>query len=133
MPSMVTKTSGGLGYGSPFVGEPKDILHVKVDVSGLSANEVDTEGYLKPGVPLTIAGALIGASNTARVGVTVEAAKIVPAGTTLSGVTSDPFVAVAFTAAVNRDIMEDNLGRALTANEIAGLNGVASGIVLSLT
>jgi hypothetical protein len=130
---MVTKTSGAIGYGNPFVGEIKDVLHVKVDVSGLTNAEVDADGYLKPGVPLCIDGVLIGASNTKRVGVVPEAVKIATGNTALGSITSDPFVAVAFTGAVNRDIIEDNLGRALNANEIAGLNGVASGIVLSLT
>ena len=133
MPSMVEKTSGAIGYASPFVGEPKDILHVKVDVSARTSDEVDSDGYLKAGVPLTSDGLLIGASNTKRVGIVVEPVKIVAAGTTLSGVTADPFVACSFTCAINRDAVEDNLGRALSANEIAGLNGAASNVVLSLT
>jgi hypothetical protein len=133
MPISIKTTAGGTAYASPFVGAPRDVLHVKVDVSTLTSAEVDSKGYIKPGVPLTIAGALIGSSNTARVGIVVEATKVAEAGATLSGVTLDPFVAVAFGGTVNRDIIEDNLGRAVSANEIAGLNGIASGIVLSLT
>lgn len=132
MPSTVTKTGGGDAYGSPFVNEPKDILHVKVDVSALTNAEVDTDGYLKAGVPLTIDGLAIGASNTKRVGILQESIKIHTDNTSLAGVTNDPFIGIAFTGAVNRDIIEDNLGRALTANEIAGLNGVGSNITLSL-
>lgn len=130
---MVTKTTGAIGYGKPFIDGPRDILHVKVDVSGLTTDEVDADGYLKAGVPLTIDGLLIGASNTKRVGVTPNEVKIAETNTGLAGITNDPFVAVAFSGSVNRDSMEDNLGRVLTANEIAGLNGVGSSIKLSLT
>ncbi|HEY0659600.1 MAG TPA: hypothetical protein VGD05_14085 [Pyrinomonadaceae bacterium] len=133
MPGMVTKTSGAIAYGKPFIDGPRDVLHVKVDVSALTTAEVDIDGYLKAGVPLAIDGLLIGASNTKRVGVTPNEVKIADTNTGLAGITADPFVAVAFSGTVNRDSMEDNLGRALTANEIAGLNGVGSSIKLSLT
>ncbi len=132
MPGMVTKTTGAVGYGKPFVDGPRDVLHVKVDVSALTTAEVDADGYLKAGVPLAIDGLLIGAANTKRVGVTPNEVKVADTNTALAGITNDPFVAVAFSGTCNRDSMEDNLGRALTANEIAGLDGAGSSITLSL-
>lgn len=125
--------SEATGYGNPFVGDKSGAMHVVLDVSALTSNEVDSYGYLKPGVILTSAGVVPGAANAAVVGVVAEATPIVAAGTTLSGVTNDPFVVIYTIGMVNRDIIEDNLGRALTANEIAALNTAPSRIVLSLT
>lgn len=133
MPMSITSTDGATTYASPFVGPVDHTVHVQVDVSALTSAEVDSKGYLKPGVVLTLAGVVPGASNTARIGVTVEATKIVAAGATLASVTADPLVAVATVGQINRDIAEDNLGRAYTANEIAALNGVGSSITLTTT
>lgn len=133
MPTLIKKTSGDTAYGSPFIGRVDNVLHVKVDVSALTSREVDADGYLKPGVPLALDGTLLGASNTKRVAMVVEATKIADNNTGLSSITNDPFVACATIATVNRDIIEDNLGGVLTADEIAALNGAASSIVLSLT
>lgn len=132
MPGTVTKTTGAIGYGKPFIDGPRDVLHVKVDLSALTTAEVDADGQLKAGVPLTIDGLLIGAANTKRVGVTPNEVKIAETNTGLAGIVNDLFVAVAFSGTCNRDSMEDNLGRALTANEIAGLDAAGSGIKLSL-
>lgn len=133
MPIRISSTSGGTMYGNPFVGEKLGPVAVVVDVSALTTDEVDEHGYLKAGVPLTINGALIGAANTAVVGIVPEAIKIADSNTDLASVTTDPFVTIYTIGAVNRDIIEDNLGRALTADEVAGLNGAPSRIVLTLT
>jgi hypothetical protein len=53
--------------------------------------------------------------------VTLAPVKIVdenPTNTTLGNDTSDPFIAVAVEGVINRDIAEDNLGRAFTAAEL---------------
>lgn len=133
MPVRTKQTAGGSAYASPFIGRVDDVLHVKVDISALTQAEVDANGILKPGVPLTINGLLIGANNTDRVGVTPYETKIADNNTNLAGITADVFVAVAFSGSVNRDVMEDNLGRVLSANEIAGLNGVGSNLTMTLT
>lgn len=133
MPTIISKTAGDTAYGSPFIGAVQNVLHVKVDVSTLTSREVDADGYLKPGVPFALDGLLLGASNTKRVCMVVEATKIAPNNTGLASITNDPFVACATIATVNRDIIEDNLGGNLTTDEIAALNGVGSTIVLSLT
>lgn len=132
MPIRVTTTTGGTGYTSAFVGRPGPIVHNKVDITGMTTDEVDSSGYLKPGVCLSGAnpGVLVGA-NVAVYGVTVEAvylglATIPPTNTSLAAETvADPFVAVATSGMINRDIWEDNMGRALSANEIAGLTTLA--------
>jgi len=136
MPMSVTKTAGGIGYGNPFIGGVNHPAQIKVDVSGLTTDEVDQFGYLKPGVPLTKAGVLVGASPAFVYGVTFEAQKIVPdnpTNTTLGAVTTDPIITVNTIGHANRDIIEDNLGRALTANEIAGFDAAGSKIALSAT
>jgi hypothetical protein len=106
-------------YGNPFVGaiEHRDV--VKVDISALTTAEVDSLGYIKPGLPLLKTGLPVTTGVT--YGVTIEAIKIAAdnATATLAAAT-DCFVALGTHGVVNRDIMEDNLGRVLTAAEIAG-------------
>lgn len=136
MPIAITKTAGTANYGNPFTNPIEAVEHVKVDVSGLTTDEVDANGYLKPGVPLAKTGILVGASPAFVYGVVFEAVKIVPVNptnTTLGNVTVDPLVAVGVIGSVNRDIAEDNLGRALTANEIAGFDAAGSKIALTST
>jgi hypothetical protein len=132
----ITTEAGGMGYGNVFIGGVNHPAQIKVDVSQLSTAEVDQFGYLKPGVPLTKAGILVGASPAFVYGVTIEAQKIVPDNPTdvsLAAVTVDPIITVNTVGHVNRDILEDNLGRALTAEEIAGFDAAGSKIALSAT
>lgn len=129
----ITNTAGAGTYGNPFVGAASGEVHVQVDVSALTAREVDARGYLKPGVVLTIAGLLPGAANTAVVGVVPEPVKIAASNVGLAAITADPFVVIKTIGLVNRDIIEDNLESALSANEIAALNTAPSRIVLTLT
>lgn len=86
-----TLSAGGAGYGSPFVDGPRDVEQILVDVSDLSYNsgngEVDTYGYLKPGVPLNAAGDPI---TTIEGGVTVTHVAGGSAGDfTLTGITTE--------------------------------------------
>ena len=136
MPMLVEKTAGGMTHSNPFIGGVNHPAQITIDVSGLTTNEVDQFGYLKPGVPLTKTGVLVGASPAFVYGVTFEAQKIVPANptnTTLAAVTVDPIITINTVGHVNRDVIEDNLGRALTANEIAGFDAAGSKIALSAT
>lgn len=135
MPMSITTTAGGIGYGNPFIGGVNHPAQIKVDVSGLTIAEVDQFGYLKPGVPLTKTGVLVG-SGAFVYGVTIEAQKIVPdnpTDVTLAAVTVDPIITVNTVGHVNRDVIEDNLGRALTADEITGFDLAGSKIALSAT
>lgn len=133
MSSRVLRESGE-HYANPFVGPINHPDHVKLDVSAMTTAEVDQYGYLKPGVPLTAAGALVTAGFVW--GVTIEAVRIVdpsPTNATLAANTSDPLVAVARIAMVNRDIAEDNLGRAYTVAELAGFDAAGSKISITTT
>lgn len=124
----------GATYGHIFVG-PWDHTHaVRVDLSALtleagSGGQVDTKGYLRPGSVIQIdasgTGGAVGDPPTAadqRAGIVPEATKIldVDAGEVLASA-ADKDVAVAINCAVNRAIVEDNLGRALTAAELGAL------------
>lgn len=136
MPLEITNTAGGAAYANPFIGGVDHPAQIKVDVSQLTIAEVDQFGYLKPGVPLAKTGILIGASPAFVYGVTFEAQKIVPANptdVTLAAVTIDPIITVNTVGHVNRDVIEDILGRALTANEIAGFDAAGSKVALSAT
>src|SRR5262249_4619595 len=99
--------------------------------------EVDQDGYLKPGVVFKEAGnllILVGAAAGAIV-VIHEAVKLpitLPRdNTTLAAETGDCLVAAAVIGLVNRDIAEDNMGRAYTANELASF--ATAGTLLQVT
>jgi len=127
MPVSLTTTAGGVTHGNPFVGPVNHTAQLKPDISALTANEVDANGYLKPGVPFTVAGLLPGA-GTVVWGVTVEATKVAASNSAadIAAVTTDPFVTVATICQVNQDIIEDTLGRALTADELAAFAAAGS-------
>lgn len=132
MPLKIATTTGGLSHSPVFVGEIKGTDAVKVDISDLSDKEVDSDGYLKPGVPFAKDGNLVG-SGVPVWGVTIEALKITTGNTdTILDAETDCFVAVGF-GLVNRDIAEDNLGRAYTADEIAGFDLAGSNCRITRT
>lgn len=131
MPIRITTTAGYVNYTNPLVNGPLSTMHVKLDISTMTANEVDADGYLKPGVALAVDGSAIDGTE-AVYGVTFEAIKVANGNTALAGDVSDPLVVVATHALVNRDIAEDNLGRAYTAAELAGFN-TSNGIKLTTT
>ena len=130
MPISITNESGGANYGNPFVGPVDHTAVVKVDISAMTNAEIDSKGYLKPGVPFKENGTLIG-SGEKLFGVTIEAIKVAAGNESadLSGAT-DCFVAVGTVGQISQDIAEDNLGRSYTADEIASFNLAGSKIVL---
>jgi hypothetical protein len=123
-------TAAGAEHGNPFVGPLGPPVSVRVDVSVLTNTAVDQYGYLKPGTPLTRGGILPGASPAFVYGCVAEATKVHTNNTSLAGVTRDIDVAVITIGAVNRAILEDNLGRVLTADEIAAFDRAGSKMVL---
>ena len=107
---------------SPFLGPNKLGIAIVVDPSIFSTGEVDANGYLKPGVPLTRAGALIAAAG-AVYGCVAEAVKIAKSSSqTDRDAAPNIEVAVYVECFVNRAVLEDILGRVLTAAEIAGFD-----------
>jgi hypothetical protein len=132
MPLGVTTTTGGLAHSPVFVGQITGTDVVKVDLSDLSDEEVDADGYIKPGVPLAKDGSIVG-SGVPVWGVTIEAIKVATGGTdAILDAATDCFVTVGF-GLCNRDVMEDNLGRALSADEIAGFDLAGSNCRITRT
>ena len=133
MPLSIKSTAGGMCHAPVNVGQILATDVVKVDLSDLSSNEIDSNGFLKPGVPFAKDGELVG-SAVAVYGVTIAATKV--ANSNSSGdiaAAVDCFVTVMTHGVVNRDIAEDNLGRAYTANEIAGFALGGSNLTLTRT
>lgn len=123
MPIEIVSTAGDSLYENPFIGAPGPVVNVTLDISTMTTAEVDAKGYLKPGVPVQASGALVSGTGQTVYGVTVEAQKM-PGRTgnaNLAGDTSDPMIAVATSGTINRDLSEDNLGRAYGANELTAL------------
>src|SRR5688500_1878107 len=111
MPMRITSTAGGTGYVDIRVGANHDIHQVLLDVSGLT--DIDADGYLPVGFPILSTGLPVTA-GTAYGYIGPEAVYV---GST-SG--ADVFANCIMGGALNRDAIEDNLGRVLTAAEIAG-------------
>lgn len=136
MPLRIENTAGGLAHAPVFVGEIRGSDSVVLDISDLTTKEVDADGYLKPGVPLSKAGDLVG-NGVAVWGVTIEPIKIPhatipPTDVSLAADTGTCPVVVGF-GLVNRDVAEDNLGRAYTADEIAGFDLAGSNCRITRT
>ncbi len=123
-PIRITSTTrSGATYASPFIGPVNDFVQIPVPLSALTSNEIDDYGYLRPGIPLTSAGALVGADPAFVYGVTVEAIKVADdneSGTIAALGTVN--VGVGVSGVVNTDMCASMLERALTANELAGFN-----------
>lgn len=131
MPLTIETTAGGATHAPVFVELwGRDV--VKVDLSDLSDEEVDADGYIKPGVPLAKDGSTIAATVPVW-GVTIEAIKVASGGTdAILDAATDCFVTVGF-GLVNRDAAEDNLGRAYSADEIAGFDLAGSNCRITRT
>lgn len=137
MPIQISSVAEQSSYGHPFVGEVLATDVVLVDISDLTTNEVDADGYLKPGVPFDKSGNTI-ANGVAVYGVTMEPIKLThatvpPTNVSLAADTATQQVALGIAGLVNRDICKDNLGRVLTADEIAGFDLAGSKLHLTRT
>lgn len=133
MPMRVTNpagTSSGSQLGHPWIGEPQGPIAIVIPMGALTTAEVDANGYLKPGVPFTRAGALVAAG--AVYGVTVDAIKVAnsnsAADLTAAGSVE---VTVCTIGMVSRAIIEDTLGRTLTAAEVTGFSTMPCAIILA--
>ena len=131
MPMDVRSTAtAGEVHPNPIVGPAHHPVAIRVDVSALPADYVDSRGYLKPGVPLARTGIPVGVAPAFVHGVVIEAVKVHTDNTTLAAVVRDIDVTIATICQVNRAILEDSLGRALTADELAGFDRAGSKVVL---
>lgn len=135
MPMRVTPTAtAGEVHANPFVGPTDHPATVRVTPGNFTAAEVDAKGYMKPGVPLAKDGTPVTpyAAGPPEVpadyvyGVVLEAVKVADSNSAADlGAAGAVDVVVAVIGAVNRAIVEDNLGRALTAAEVDGFTGVS--------
>lgn len=133
MPMSVSDTAGGDGYGDPVLGPAEHTAPVEVDVTALSADEVDAEGFLKPGVVVKPDGSLPdGTAGEYAYGVVLEPTKVAAgnAAADLAAAATDHRIAVCTIGQIQRAIAEDNLGRVYNANEVAAVKAAGSRLVL---
>jgi hypothetical protein len=137
MPMHVKKTAAVSTYDPVFLGEILAMEQVLVDVSELTTDEVDADGWLKPGVPFKQDGTLadgsgcIYAVNPEPQNLHLDT--IPPTNTSLGNDTKTYPLGMGTMGTVNRDVIEDNLGRALTGNEITAFATAPCKINLTLT
>lgn len=106
----ITRTTGGTGYIDVRVGEGHSIHEALLDATALAASR-DADGFLPPGLPVNAAGAPVTTGTAYGV--------IGPEPVKLGSV--NIFGNVIRSGGINRDAAEDNLGRAWSAAEIAGV------------
>ena len=131
-PLKVETTPAGTTYGNPIRGPADYTRTVTIDPDTLSTDEIDAHGYVKPGTPLKEGGGLADGTASEHIeGVVVEATKVADSNAAADLTAADPVdVAVLTIGQVNRAIIEDNLGRTLTGNEVAAF--AAAGCLLKL-
>jgi hypothetical protein len=118
-------------YGKPMVGRVDHVHQLAVNVAVLTTREVDIFGYLKPGVIFDKAGVLVGIAPAYNYGITIEATKVADGNTApLLAAAGVKRVAVCRIGLVNGDIVEDNLGAVMSANELAGFERAGTHLAL---
>jgi len=139
MPMNVKKTVGTTTYAPVFIGMVLGMQQVVVDISELTTDEVDADGWLKPGVAFKKDGTLCdGTGGEFVYAVNPEPQKLFlatvpPTNASLAADTSTIPLGMGTGGEVNRDIAEDNMGRAYNANELAAFNAAGSMIHLTNT
>lgn len=139
MPMNIKKTVGGSTYAPVFIGMILGMQQVVVDVSELTTDEVDADGWLKPGVAFKKDGTLCdGTGGEFVYAVNPEPQNlhldtIPPTNTSLGNDTKTYPLGMGTGGEVNRDVAEDNMGRAYNANELAAFNAAGSMIHLTNT
>lgn len=121
----------GDDYGLPFIGPVHHTASVPILLTIMSNKEIDSKGYLRPGIPISDTNILVGIAPAFVYGVTVAPIKVAAdnaAGTIAALGTI--WVAVATICQVNRALAEAILERVYTANEIAGFERAGSKCVL---
>jgi hypothetical protein len=112
MPISAGSTSAlGRTYADIRIGECQ-VHQCKIDVSTLTGVD-DADGVLPPGLPILVTGAPVTGTTDAVFGV------IGPEPVKLQS--ADHFGNVIISGNLNKNMIEDNLGRALDANELASM------------
>lgn len=136
MPIEITSLSGGgTVYGSPFIGPVSYVMQIDIDVTALTTREVDSDGYLKPGVPFLASGALVSAPAQSILGVVIEALRVAGgnAAGDFSAASAAHQIGLATIGQINRDVVEDNMGAAFTADELDAFSDIDCHIIVSAT
>lgn len=113
--SVANVAAAGTAYADIRVGECQ-VHQCKIDVSTLTSVD-DANGSLPVGLPILVTGAPVTGTTDAVFGL------VGPEPIALGAV--DHFGNVFISGTFNRQMIEDNLGRALDANELASLALVA--------
>lgn len=112
---------------TPFVGPIDHTQPVEIDPSDFFGSDwLDARGYLKQGTPLQADGTPVSDVDQVVAGCLVEATQIVfPEGAaitqTMLDAEADRPVIITPVCQLNQDVLEDSLGRALNANELAAI------------
>lgn len=137
MPLRVKKTAGTTLYAPVFVGEILAMEQVPIDISELTTAEVDQDGWLKPGVSFKQDGTRPDGSGHVyyvnHESQDLHLDTVPPTDASLLADTKTFPLGMATMGTVNRDIMEDNLGRVLSANELSAFAAAPCKINLTLT
>jgi hypothetical protein len=139
MPMFTSSTAGADVYAPVFTNAVLGLQQVNVDVSELTTDEVDADGYLKPGAAFKKDGTVAdGTGGEFIYAVNPEPqflghTTIPPTNVSLAADTRTVSLGMGTIGEVNRDIAEDNLGRAYNANELAAFNAAGSMIHLTNT
>lgn len=133
MPPKVTKNVVGASqdYANPMVGPVNHTHQLAVNIAALTSREVDSKGYLKPGVIFDKAGIAVGVAPAYNYGITFAPQKVAlsNSGTDLTAAGVQRITVARF-GLVNGDIVEDNLGAVMTANELAGFERAGTHLAL---
>ena len=119
---MLTRTVtpiSGTSYTDIRWGEGHNIHQTLLDATALAASR-DADGNIPPGLPVSAAGGIVAAGDAAAI-VGPEPVKL---GST------NVFGNAIFSSGLNRDMIESNLGRVLSAAELAGIASGLPGVVL---
>lgn len=120
MPISVTSTAGGVSYGDIRIGEGHWIHQLLINAANV-AGARDADGYLPPGLPLKADGTLVAGAQATFCLLGPEAVKVGSVNV---------FANVILGGAVNRDMIEDNLGRVLSADELTGATVANTGRIV---
>lgn len=114
-----TVQAGGVSYADIRFGEGHSIHQGLLDAAALAASR-DADGHLPPGLPVKADGTIVAAG---------DAYGIVGPGPAKLGAVNT-FGGMLFSGGLNRDMIEANLGRVLSAAELAGIASGLPGVVL---
>lgn len=127
-PLKTSTSSGGNEYSLPHLGDSNEKISVLLDVSALYDTDlIDSKGYVKPGAVFRydsgnkVAVPVDGADQTAY-GISLAAVKVADdAQEATLNAAQDFEIVLLVGGTFDRALIEGNLGRALTANELTAI------------